>query len=205
MGPSNTLLSGHQSYILYACSLCGLWGPICYDGFNYCGYAFTQDWSQAQFAASFCLGPMAAGMLIGGDGSQHGWHSDPGCSPGWCGTVVDRTGSHCGLLRDQYGTTKDFDHLSDESHESILCIKNMIALQWQCDRCTRRTDETVGREKVNTDKIGNWNQPVKVRLGIRHCFQRCHRSRIHRKCHLIGLSYIKGRGMSDSWVSVLDK
>ena len=108
MGPSNTLLSGHQSYILYACSLCGLWGPICYDGFNYCGYAFTQDWSQAQFAASFCLGPMAAGMLIGGDRSQHGWHSDPGCSPGWCGTAVDRTGSHCGLLRDQYGTTKDF-------------------------------------------------------------------------------------------------
>ena len=154
------------------------------------------------FYTGLVSGPVCCQFLPGSNG---GWHSDPGCSPGWCGTVVDRTGSHCGLLRDQYGTTKDFDHLSDESHESILCIKNMIALQWQCDRCTRRTDETVGREKVNTDKIGNWNQPVKVRLGIRHCFQRCHRSRIHRKCHLIGLSYIKGRGMSDSWVSVLDK
>ena len=46
-----------------------------------------------------------------------------------------------------------FYHLSNESHESILCRKNMIAPQRQCDRCIRRTDETVGREKVSMMKL----------------------------------------------------
>ena len=44
-GPSSTLPSDNQSYMIWGCPLCRLSVPFCCVGASYCGHALRQGWS----------------------------------------------------------------------------------------------------------------------------------------------------------------
>ena len=55
MRPNSTLPSGHQSYIIQGCPLCGPSGLSCCGRENYCGCTNRQVWFPSRLAARPCL------------------------------------------------------------------------------------------------------------------------------------------------------